>query len=202
MAQKRRRGTELTEAIYEATREILENDGLSALTFPKVATAAGTSKPVIYRRWDSPFALAIAAVQDKIKLENHGRMDELKLTGTSLRADLAQLLQRFIVSMNAFGQSYTNTFFSGMSKQQNEVIQKMINEATEIDISALDRVLKRAKGRGELTTTEMSDDLKLLPFDWLRYHLFINKSVSKVNLTALIDDVLIPSYRHATETPK
>lgn len=202
MPQKRRRGTELTAAIYQATREILENEGLSALTFPKVADAAGTSKPVIYRRWDSPFSLAIAAVQDKIKRENHGRMDELKLTGQSLRADLQQLLQRFIISMNAFGQSYTSTFFSGMSRQQNAAIQKMIDDATVIDINALDRVLERAQARGELVTTDMSDELKLLPFDWLRYHLFINQSVTEVNLTALIDDVLIPVYQHATATPK
>ncbi|GEN95718.1 TetR/AcrR family transcriptional regulator [Pediococcus ethanolidurans] len=196
MTQKRRRGTELEEAIYQATREILDKEGLPALTFPKVAEMAETSKPVIYRRWHSPFALAIAAIQDKIKLENNGRTDEIKFTGNSLRDDLLQVMQRFIVSMNTFGKSYMSVFFSGMSEQENEAMQKMIMESARIDVSAIDRVLERAQKRNELSVINVTNDLKLLPFEWLRYHLFLNKKVDNKKLTMLVDDVLIPSYQH------
>ncbi|MDN5951451.1 MAG: TetR/AcrR family transcriptional regulator, partial [Loigolactobacillus coryniformis] len=103
MGKTRRRGVVLEAAIYQAVREIIDQDGIEAVTFQKVAAAAGTSKPVIYRRWDTPFELAIAAIQDKIRQDNQGRTDELVLTGTNLREDLLQVLQRFLISVNTFG---------------------------------------------------------------------------------------------------
>ncbi len=55
MTKRRRHGEELENAIFESTIAILDSDGLEGLTFSKVASLAKTSRPVIYRRWDSPF---------------------------------------------------------------------------------------------------------------------------------------------------
>ncbi|WQH18808.1 helix-turn-helix domain-containing protein [Lactiplantibacillus plantarum] len=94
MTKTRRRGAELENAIYQAARDILNQDGLEQLTFANVAEQAGTSKPVIYRRWRSPLELAIAAIQDQIITENHGQLDEVSLTGQTLSEDLFQVLKR------------------------------------------------------------------------------------------------------------
>lgn len=197
MTQTRRRGAALEAAIYQATREILDEDGLTGLTFPKVAERANTSKPVIYRRWDSPFALAIAALQDKIKRENHGRTDEITLTGHSLADDLTQVLRRFTISMKTFDESYLGTLMDGLSTEQSATIQRMITEGNAIDIKAVDRVVKRAQDRGELGTGTLPAAVKLLPFDLLRYHLFVNQEFSDEQLSTIINDVLIPAYEHA-----
>ncbi len=199
MTQTRRRGAALEAAIYLATREILAEDGLAGLTFPKVADRANTSKPVIYRRWDSPFALAIAALQDKIKRENNGRTDEIKLTGRTLAEDLTQVLKRFTVSMKTFDESYLGSLMGGLNKEQGAAIQRMIAEGNAIDINAIDRVVKRAQDRDELGAGTLPDQVKLLPFDLLRYHLFVNQEFSDAELASVIDDVLLPAYHHALE---
>ncbi|VDG18997.1 TetR/AcrR family transcriptional regulator [Lactiplantibacillus mudanjiangensis] len=197
MTKTRRRGVELEKAIFQATREILATEGLAGLTFPKVAAAAGTSKPVIYRRWKSPFELSLAAVQDQIKAENNGRTDEVVFTGDSLREDLMQVMKRFVISMNTFGQSYVTTFFSVLNQEQGTVISKIVEESSTIDIHAIDRVLERAQTRGEITTTAFSNDLKLLPFEWLRYHVFTRETIGDDKVKLLVDDILVPAYRHA-----
>lgn len=50
MVNKRRRGTELETAIYQATLEALEKEGFLKLNFGHVSELAGTSKSVLYRR--------------------------------------------------------------------------------------------------------------------------------------------------------
>ncbi|MGV0168160.1 TetR/AcrR family transcriptional regulator [Furfurilactobacillus sp. WILCCON 0119] len=196
MTKTRRRGAELDAAIYEATRSILENEGLAQLTFAKVAAAAGTSKPVIYRHWQSPFELALLAVQDKIKADNNGRLDELELTGTSLSADLFETFKRFTFSTDAFGKSFVLSF-NGLNDEQNKQLQVMINEAKQIDINAIDHVVARAQARHELATGKLDDALKLMPFEWLRYRIFMNETITDEDLTKLIDGMLVPAYRQA-----
>jgi len=53
----RRRGAELEEAIRTAALELLLEQGVSGVTMEAVAARAGTSKPVLYRRWSDRAAL-------------------------------------------------------------------------------------------------------------------------------------------------
>lgn len=197
MTKTRRRGAELNAAIYQATRTILEQDGLAQLTFAKVAEVAGTSKPVIYRHWDSPFTLALLAIQDKIKTDNHGRLDQLTLTGHNLATDLFQILKRFTLSMDAYGQALMNTWFTGLDHEQTAQLQQMLTAVKEIDSHAIDHVLQRAQQRHELTRTNLPDNLKLLPFDWIRYQRFVNQPIDDRQLTDFVQTVLLPSYTAA-----
>jgi len=194
MGKTRRRGVVLEAAIYQAVREIIDQDGIEAVTFQKVAAAAGTSKPVIYRRWDTPFELAIAAIQDKIRQDNQGRTDELVLTGTNLREDLLQVLQHFLISVNTFGRHYLQSLLAEISHHENASLRKMIDYGAQIDIHALERVIQRAHARGESVRTDLTTDLKLLPFDWIRYNILIQADVDTARLTQLIDDILLPVY--------
>ena len=47
----RRRGTKLEDALLDAAWEELQEVGYTRLTMEAVAARAGTSKPVLYRRW-------------------------------------------------------------------------------------------------------------------------------------------------------
>lgn len=58
----RPRDTELDAAILRAAAALLQEGGIGALTFEAVATRAGTSRPAIYRRYDSTTELAVAAL--------------------------------------------------------------------------------------------------------------------------------------------
>ncbi|MFT8401207.1 MAG: TetR/AcrR family transcriptional regulator [Lentilactobacillus diolivorans] len=200
MVQKRRRGADLEQAIYQATLQLLKNKGFVNLNFADVANLAKTSKSVIYRRWQTPLSLAVAAIQDKIKSENRGRTDELILTGHSLREDLLQLLHRFIISMQAFRDFRIAELLGEATQKQNTTIQQLISEGNAIDLNAFDHVLERAKKRGEIIKTDLPEEIKLLPFDWLRFHLFTNQSLTEHKLELLIDDVLLPIYQSESKT--
>ncbi|WP_233262389.1 TetR family transcriptional regulator, partial [Lactiplantibacillus plantarum] len=54
---QRRRGNRLENAIYDTTYTLLSQYGLDQVTFSRVATAAATSRSVLYRYWDSTFDL-------------------------------------------------------------------------------------------------------------------------------------------------
>jgi len=62
-AQSRRRGKELEAAILDATIEQLRAVGYIGLTMECVATAAGTGKAALYRRWSNRDELAAAALR-------------------------------------------------------------------------------------------------------------------------------------------
>ncbi|MCI1632724.1 MAG: TetR/AcrR family transcriptional regulator [Liquorilactobacillus nagelii] len=200
MVQKRRRGADLEQAIYQAALQLLKNKGFSSLNFTDVADLAKTSKSVIYRRWQTPFSLAVAAIQDKIKTENQGRTDELTLTGHSLREDLLQLLHRFIISMQTFRDFQITELLGKAIQEQDATIQQLISEGNEIDLTALDHVLKRAKKRGEIIKADLPEEIRLLPFDWLRFQLFTNQPLNEHKLELLVDNVLLPIYQSNRRT--
>ncbi|MCP0887148.1 TetR/AcrR family transcriptional regulator [Ligilactobacillus sp. WILCCON 0076] len=197
MTKTRRRGAELDTAIYQATRDILNQNGLDQLTFANVAERAGTSKPVIYRRWSSPLELAIEAIQDQIITENHGKLDEIVLTGTSLSEDLFQVFKRFTTSINTFNQAQVITWVQHFNQQNTPEIAKMINDAKQIDTNIIKQVCQRAQKRGELRSGTLSHELQIMPFDWLRYRAFANEPITDTILQLLVDELLVPAYQRA-----
>lgn len=68
--RRRRHGEALTSAIHDAVLDLVIEAGVSAVTMEAVASRAGTSKPVLYRRWpgrgallrDTLVPLAMAAI--------------------------------------------------------------------------------------------------------------------------------------------
>src|SRR4051812_10470397 len=89
----RRRGSALTEAIHLATLEELARTSFAELSFDRIATAAGTGKAALYRRWSSPGELVLAALTDPAT--GFGHPPASPGTG-SLRADLITLLTQFV----------------------------------------------------------------------------------------------------------
>lgn len=193
MIKQRRRGKELEKDIYIATRDIINGAGFRALTFEQVAKKAATSKSVIYRRWKTPFELAIAALQDKIHRDNHGKVDEIVLTGQSLREDLFQVLHRFLISVDVIGKSFIREILAGPDSY-NVSLAKIISGNSKVDIYAINRVLQRAFDRGEKVRKDLPDELKLLPFDWLRYRVFVQESIDEQALELLVNDIILPIY--------
>lgn len=86
---RRRRGDVLESALLEAAWEELAEHGYDALTIDAVATRAGTSRPVVYRRWAGKRELVLAAIAHLGAQEHRPPAD----TG-SLRGDLIALLDK------------------------------------------------------------------------------------------------------------
>ncbi|GAY71889.1 TetR/AcrR family transcriptional regulator [Lentilactobacillus kosonis] len=194
MTKTRRRGSELEDAIFSAALDIIDNEGLENLTFQKVAEAAQTSKPVIYRRWDTPFELAINAAQDRIRKNNQGSLSDYVLTGDSIRADLIQLMNRFMISVNFIGENLFRRVVFQLSSDESSTIQRYITDSLDIDRQAIDNTLARAKKRGELVKDNLTDDTKYLPFELIRYHIMVQDEVNDELITSLVDNILLPLY--------
>ncbi|AHH97286.1 AcrR family transcriptional regulator [Kutzneria viridogrisea] len=88
MAQVRRRGAVLEQAILRAAVEELTESGYPGLTMDRVARRAGTNKNTIYRRWPNRAALGVAAYRQLVE-ERLGPPD----TG-ELRADVLTVLRQ------------------------------------------------------------------------------------------------------------
>src|ERR1700753_3922589 len=58
----RRRGTALEDAVLHAAWAELVEQGYANMTLESVARRAGTSRPVLFRRWPSRIKLATAAL--------------------------------------------------------------------------------------------------------------------------------------------
>ena len=83
----RRRGKELEDAILQAAWSLFTRDGFTAVTMQQVAADAGTSKPVLYRRWPDRNAL----LKDAIAFGLHALSPATPNTG-SVRGDLVAFM--------------------------------------------------------------------------------------------------------------
>ena len=64
MVEKRRRGAALEDAILKAAWAELLDYGYGGFTMEAVAKRAGTSRPVLARRWENRSDLAVAAISN------------------------------------------------------------------------------------------------------------------------------------------
>ncbi|MGE2833336.1 TetR/AcrR family transcriptional regulator [Mycobacterium sp. SMC-4] len=77
------------QSILEATRELLTEDGYTAITIDRVAERAGVGKQTVYRRWSSKSPLVAEAVS-----EVFGRGTAMLLPDTGdVAADLRTFMQ-------------------------------------------------------------------------------------------------------------
>ncbi|WFR65935.1 TetR/AcrR family transcriptional regulator [Curtobacterium flaccumfaciens] len=190
LAKTRRRGAELEEALLDAAWAELQEVGYPAFTFEGVAARAGTSKPVLYRRWPAKVDLVLAALQ-------HGGLfsrRELVDTG-SLRGDVLRALRDF--------NAYRSGFMAAIS-----VYMASINAETGLspaDLrerllggrSSVGRVmLERAVARGEIPERDWPDGIASLPSDLVRHDLVMSlKSLPDRRIVEIVDDIWLPLVR-------
>lgn len=183
----RRRGTELEHAILDATWAELSEVGYTALTIEAVAKRAGTSKPVIYRRWPSRAALVIAAWARRQPVET-----TIPNLG-SLRADLLALFSRVAQRMDTM---MSQTIAGVMAEAfKHPEVQSLLRE--RLDSAPLTTsvwtIVDRAISRGELPPVLLPPRVLRLPLDLLRAEAMLGGSpLPEETLTSMVDDVYLP----------
>ncbi|TYC48734.1 TetR/AcrR family transcriptional regulator [Weissella muntiaci] len=193
MANTRRRGEELEAAIFEATMEILNTDGLEKLSFQRVAEVAGTSKSVIYRRWSQQFDLILDAWRYGVH-QKFGKFRDIVLSGDSLREDLLQMLTRFNLIGEQMGAPVLRAMLIEFS--EGDRLRNDINElALTIDVATVDHALARAKERGEQVREQISDMAKTIMFSYVRYNMTLMKNkMTDAEMSVFVDEVLLPIF--------
>ncbi|OBA31580.1 MULTISPECIES: TetR/AcrR family transcriptional regulator [Gordonia] len=183
----RRRGAELEAAILDAAWEQLLDRGYSGLTFEAVAERAGTSRPVLYRRWATRGDLLRAAISHR------GRQVEVVVPDTgNLRDDVLEALRDmndtradFVVMMA----SSLGEYFAEGATTPREVRALFIGDRA----STMATIVERAIARGEVDPAHVTERAIALPADLYRYEVLMSlKPVSDDVLRTIVDDVFLP----------
>lgn len=182
----RRRGAALENAITDAAWELLVEQGYNGFTFEAIAARAGTSKPVLYRRWPRREDLLIAT------LTRHWRPLEIPDTG-DLRQDALTLLRavnaeraRTVLLMPIQLADYfrdTGTNFSDLRSRLRPAGQT----------PPFAQLVDRAVERGELADAPRSERVVNLPFDLVRHDMLMSMgAVPDERIVEIVDAVWLP----------
>ena len=125
-------------AILVATREILEEGGITAVTMEGIAARAGVGKPTIYRSWPNAHAVAMAAlmgVEASASKRPHSRsaVTELKRQLRGVAAVFASRMGRQVAIMIAsaaseteLSKSFRNHFILARREEGRAIIARAI----------------------------------------------------------------------------
>jgi AcrR family transcriptional regulator len=187
---RRRRGAELEGALLDAAWQELQAGGYSAFTYDAVAARAGTSKPVLYRRWPAKADLVVAAMQHAGLF---GRR-ELPDTG-SLREDVLTSLRNFNASRADFITAisvYMANIASDTGLSPAELRDRLLGERAGSGTV----LVERAVARGEIPARPRNPGLITMPFDLFRHDLLLTLArVPEARILEIVDDLWLPLIR-------
>lgn len=187
--KSRRRGAALEEAILSAAAEQLQESGYARFTIEAVAERAGTSRPVLYRRWPTRADLLLATIRWFGERTRPSTPD----TG-NLRDDMLTLL-RFTNSVRLSAMAVigaqVGSFYEDTGVTPAELRRHLIGDRPQV----LDEVLARAASRGE-APADLPRRIRELPFDLLRGEAMLTmKPLSDESIVEIVDDVFLPLIR-------
>lgn len=182
----RRRGAALEDALLDAAWQVLVELGYNGFTFEAIAARAGTSRPVLYRRWPRREDLLIAT------LARYWQPIEIPDTG-SLREDALTLLRRvnterartMIIMRNQLADYFreTGTSFDDLRDRLRPAGQAV----------AFGRIITRAVERGELVDVPRSKRLVNLPLDLVRHDMLTTMdAVPDESVIEIVDELWLP----------
>ncbi|MCA6107459.1 TetR/AcrR family transcriptional regulator [Bradyrhizobium cenepequi] len=184
---ERRRGAELEEAILEAAWLELAEHGYAGFTMEAVAERAGTSRPVLARRWDGKAQLAVAAIRQEmtkhpVEVPDRG----------NVRTELLEFLERASDRASGVAAAFTlfaSEYFAETSSAPKDLQAALIQGRAK----ALPAILERAVKRGEVDPKKLTPPVASLLGTLFREHVVMNFSAPPPNLRkAWVDTVFLP----------
>ena len=184
---QRRRGEALEMALLDAAWAELTETGYDDLTIEAVATRAGTSRAVLYRRWPNKQDLVLATLLD------HVRSDPVPTPDTgSLRGDVVALLKaanelRLRTAILVF------TRLGGFYRDADTNLAELAAVVQGDRATVLDEIIEQAVARGEVQPGQISDRVARVPVELFRYELMVRlQPVPDDVLEEIVDDVFLP----------
>lgn len=185
--KSRRRGEELENAILDAAWAELSDVGYTALTIEAVAKRAGTSKPVIYRRWQSRAHLVMAAWAKQRPVSTK------TVDSGTLRGDLLALFTSIARRTDAMlGEAVAGVM--GEAFRHPEVTALLRERLDSSPLThAMWRIVDRAVERGELPPVHLTPRVIRLPLDLIRSEaITCGAPIADDTILALVEDVYLP----------
>jgi AcrR family transcriptional regulator len=184
---RRRRGAALDAALLEAAWDELRAVGYPGFTLDGVAARAGTSRPVLARRWSSRAELVIAALRDHASSAAPAPPD----TGT-LRGDVLAVLRQMSAAVGEVTGVLSFLFadyFSATGRPPSEIRERAIAGRGSI----MTAIIERAVERGEIDPHRLTPHIASLPVDLVRHDLIMNQApVPDETLIEIVDHIFLP----------
>jgi AcrR family transcriptional regulator len=184
---RRRRGKDLEDALLEAAWAELVERGYAAFTLEAVAKRAGTSTPVLYRRWANKAVMVRAALAHA----SSRRVVEIPDTGT-LRGDLIAIMQAANASRTDLLVA-TAVLLDGYFSETGSTPDQLREYILAGRRSAAETIVQRAVERKEVDASLLEPRLVSLPFDLFRHEVLMTlKPVSDEAIERIVDGIVLP----------
>jgi len=187
---ERRRGAALEQALLDAAWEELTEHGYARFTMDAVVKRAGTSPPVLYRRWSDRDELVRAAIAHVLR----EHILEVPDTG-SLRGDVLTLM-REINATRLQLVTVMSVNLAGYYQETGTSPGDLFDPTTTGRKEAVDVLFDRALARAEVTPDRLTERVKSLPFDLLRHEFLTTFApVPDHVLEEIVDTIFLPLLR-------
>jgi len=189
---ERRRGARLEDAILDAAWAELVERGYPGLTLEGVARRAGTSRPVLYRRWPSRTALATAALGRHIA-QNPIVVPDLG----SVRDEICLLLRRMSDRARPDMIRLVFDMQKDLADRHSNLAEMRTHLRAEIvDSDVMQIILGRAIDRGEIAAARLTPRIVSLPTDLARHEVLMTfEPLSDQAIKQIVDEVFLPLVR-------
>ncbi len=175
-------------AIFEAVFQELADAGYVNFSIERVAAGAGTSKPVIYRRWPTRARLVYTA----LRANRLGLSFEAPDTGT-VRGDIMVILHRVSEMVDEL---HPEVVFGLIAELLHESDSSLFAEVHERGAKIMMEILTGGAGRGEIAAEKFTPRLVALPFDLVRHQLvLLQQPLSAQDIEEIIDGIFLPLVR-------
>ena len=187
---ERRRGAALEKALLDAAWAELAAHGYAGFTMDAVVRRAGTSPPVLYRRWSDRDSLVRATIAHTLRKH----VLEVPDTG-SLREDVLTLM-REINATRLQLVTVVSVYLASYHQQTGANPSDLLDPSTTGRKEAVDVLFDRALDRGEIKPDHLTERIKSLPFDLLRHEFLTTFAPAPDHvLVEIIDTIFLPLVR-------
>lgn len=201
--RNRRRGKVLEAAIFRGVWRELAETGYVNFSIERVAAKAGTSKPVIYRRWPTRARLVYAALRANRSVLSSKAPD----TGT-VRGDLLVILRHISEMVDELSPEVIFGLIAELLHERDsserdsserdlpERDSSLFAEVQEHNAKIMTEILTRGVQRGEIVAERLTPRLVALPFDLVRYQLIVlQQPLSAQDTEEIVDRIFLPLVR-------